>query len=60
MRKLPAALAGLTLVMTLASPAWAAETQTRHQHRYSGQSDTRDGATARGDKTEHDDGSILF
>ena len=60
MRKLSAALAGLTLVLTLASPAWAAETETRHHHRYSGQSASPNDAGRRGDKTQHDDPSILF
>ena len=60
MRKLSAALAGLTLVVTFSTPAWAAEAETRHQHRYSGQSDTPEGASSRGDKTQHDDPSILF
>jgi len=59
MRKLSAALAALTLVVTLSGPAWAAGTEPRH-HRYSGQADSPDGADRSGDRTQHDDPSILF
>ena len=59
MRKLSAALAGLALVMTLSTPAWADTVEHRH-HRFSGRSDSSGQGSSRGDNEQHDDPSILF
>jgi hypothetical protein len=59
MRKLSAALAGLAVVVTLSTPAWAETVQHRH-HRFGGQSDSRGEGWSRGDNVQHDDPSILF
>ncbi|MCA1842266.1 MAG: hypothetical protein LC792_03575 [Actinobacteria bacterium] len=61
MRKLPAAIAGLTIAVTLSSPAWAATDTVQHRHHhFSGQSDG--GGNSRYDERHpaDDDGSILF
>ena len=59
MRRLSATLAGVTLAMTLSTPAWAATTEQRH-HRYRGQSDTPAQSARPGDAAQHDDPSVLF
>jgi hypothetical protein len=60
MRKLPAAIAGLAIAITLSTPAWADGVQSRH-HRFGGQSDSSGADRARYDERHHDDdGSILF
>jgi hypothetical protein len=57
MRKLSAALAGLVVLATLSTPAWADTVQHR-QHRFSGQCSAE--GSSRGDDVQHDDPSILF
>jgi hypothetical protein len=61
MRKLPAAITGFVLVTTLSTPAWAAgdRPETRHHHRFSGRAASPDDGR-RGDRTQHDDPSVLF
>jgi hypothetical protein len=62
MRKLPAAVAGLTLAVTLSSPTWAATDAVQHRHHhFSGQSDSA-GGNSRYDERhpDDDDGSVLF
>lgn len=59
MRTLSAALAGLAVVVTLSTPAWADTVEHRH-HGFRGQSDSRGEGSSRGDNLQHDDPSILF
>jgi hypothetical protein len=59
MRRLSTVLAGVTLAVTLSSPARAATIEQRH-HPYHGQSDTPAEGGRRGDGPQHDDPSILF
>ena len=59
MRKLSAVLAGLAVVLTVSTPAWADTGQHRHRG-FRGQSDSRGGGSSRGDNLQHDDPSVLF
>ena len=59
MRRLSAVLAGITLALALSAPSWAAGPESRH-HRFSGRSESPGEGQSRGDKTQHDDPSILF
>jgi hypothetical protein len=63
MRRLAATLAGLALALTLSGPAWANEdpsSRSSHHSRFSGRSDSGADSRPYGDKTQHDDPSILF
>jgi len=60
MHRLPTALAGLTLVVALSAPAWAAEGTASHHRRFSGRSDSGSQEQPYGDAPQHDDPAILF